>query len=108
MSLGDGQTLSNAFMEGSFLVSVDATREVGRSTPVFSRLASWAEAATVTDPQWRLAGPGNASVNPSEDFVGAGALQHARHFSTGAPKGARVRSFSANAAVNGPAERLNH
>jgi hypothetical protein len=50
---------------GDTLVSVDATRGVGRCTPVFCRLASWAEAATVTDPQSRLVGPGKASINSS-------------------------------------------
>jgi hypothetical protein len=48
---------------GDTLVLVDATRGVGRSKSIFSRLASWAEAATVTDPQWRLVGPGKSSIN---------------------------------------------
>src|ERR1700730_8349642 len=47
------------------LVSVDATRGVGPSTSVFSRLASWADVAMVTDPQSSLVGPGKASINSS-------------------------------------------
>jgi len=48
---------------GDTLVSVDATRGVAGSKLGFSRLASWAAAATVTDTQSRLVGPGKASIN---------------------------------------------
>ena len=41
---------------------------------VFSRLASWAEAAIVTDPRSRLVGPGNVSTNSNSSTQSSAAI----------------------------------
>ncbi len=57
----------NNWTKVSAILWYQSTRRVALHGPSggFSRLASWAAAATVTDPQSRLVGPGKASINSS-------------------------------------------